>query len=179
MRRFRKIAGVMMVWATAATTLLASTPHFDCRCPDGSIKRYCFSAASGESSCCCSGTCSKAYDGKSCCRKQSSSRQSTAKHACCCKQDKSQSSSVASGSKPRKGPAVRGACCQKALANLEAQSSVRVTTVIDEATLAHLFVLPAMEIECVSTTAPSRTIWQVHWLPPPTDLVTTLHRLVI
>jgi hypothetical protein len=179
MRRFRKIAGVMMVWATAATTLLAGTPHFDCRCPDGSIKRYCFSSASGESSCCCSGTCSKANDDKSCCRKQKTSSQSTAKHACCCKQSKSQGGSVATGSNPVNGPAVRGTCCQKSLANLEFQSSVRVTAVVDDASVAHVFVLPAMDIEYFSNAAPSRTVWQVHWLPPPTDLVTTLHRLVI
>ena len=169
-----------MVLATSTSTLIAGTPHFDCRCPDGSIKRFCFSSASGESSCCCSSGCSKANnDGKSCCRKQPSVSQSPAKPACCCKQSKSTPFPIASNSNPENGPAVRSTCCQKTLATLEVQSSVRVTATVDESCVAHFSAFPAPEIQYVSTAAPSRTIWQVHWQPPPTDLVTTLHRLVI
>ena len=181
MRRLRKIAGVMMVWATAATTLLASTPHYDCRCPDGTIKRFCFSSASAESSCCCSGTVcgSKPSEGKSCCRKETSGSKSTTKPSCCCKPSKPQRTTVVSWNQPGNGITVHGTCCQKTLAQPEIQPSVRATTVVDE-TLALVFVLPsAKAIEYLSNVAPSRNIWQVHWLLPPADLVTTLQRLVI
>jgi integrase len=181
MRRLRRTAGVLIVWATAATTLLASTPHYDCRCPDGTIKRFCFSSTTSESSCCCSGTgCgSKSNDAKSCCRKGASSSKSTTKLSCCCKPSKPQHTSVVAGNQPVNGLTVRGTCCQKTLAQSEIQSSVRATTIVDE-TPSLVFVLHSAEgIEYLSNAAPSRTIWQVHWLPPPTDLVTILHRLVI
>jgi hypothetical protein len=181
MRRLRKIAGVMIVWATAATTLLASTPHYDCRCPDGTIKRFCFNSTTSESPCCCSGTnCgSNSNDAKSCCRKKTPSRQSTTKPSCCCKQSKAQNNSVVAGNPPATGVIVRGTCCQKTLAESEIQSSVRASATVDE-TPSLVFVLHSAEgIEYLSNAASSRSIWQVHWLPPPTDLVTILHRLVI
>src|SRR5687767_4870311 len=43
----------LLVWATAATTLLASTPHVRCRCPDGSLKPVCFSFLTSTTSNCC------------------------------------------------------------------------------------------------------------------------------
>ena len=178
MRRLRNIAGVMMVWATAATTLLAATPHYDCRCPDGSIKTFCFGSGAGESSCCCSGTCSKAKNGKSCCRTGSSGSRSTAKPACCCKQSKPAGASVASEKKPLNEPVVRGSCCQKILVQPEIQSSDRASPIVDETPVVATAVLLAAKIEYLSDVALSRT-WQVQWLPPPTDLVTTLHRLNI
>ena len=178
MRRLRKIAGVMMVWATAATTLLAGTPHYDCRCPDGSIKTFCFGSTSGESSCCCSGACSKAKNRKSCCRKDSSGSRSAAKPACCCKQSKPAGASVASAKMPLNEPVVRGSCCQKILVEPEIQSSVRASTIVDETPGVVAAVLLAAKIEYLSDVALGRT-WEVHWLPPPTDLVTALHRLNI
>jgi hypothetical protein len=42
---------------TAITTLIAATPHFDCRCPDGRIKPFCLSVLFGASQCCCEGAC--------------------------------------------------------------------------------------------------------------------------
>jgi hypothetical protein len=181
MRRFQQIAGILIVWSTAATTLLAGTPHFDCRCPDGSIKRFCFNSTTSESPCCCSGTScgSNSNDAKSCCRKKNSGSQSTTKPSCCCKKSMAQNTSVVAGNPPATGLVVRGTCCQKTLAETEIQSSVRATATVDE-TPCLVFVLHSAEgIAYLSNEAPSRTNWQVHWLPLPTDLVTTLHRLVI
>src|ERR1019366_7460198 len=178
MGRLRNMTGVLTVWSTAAATLLAGTPHYNCRCPDGSIKRFCFSSASGQSSCCCNGMdCFlKTSEGKSCCRKQTAGNQGAANPSGCCKASKSQ---VASVSKPVKELTVGGACCQKTLAEREFQSSVRGTTIVDEASVA-VFVSPAARaIEYFSNAAPRRTIFLVHWSLPPTDLVMALHRLTI
>jgi hypothetical protein len=173
MLRLRKTAEVMMVWATAATTLLGSAPHYDCRCPDGSIKSFCFGSSS-ESSCCCSGSCCSIKN----CRNQTSGSKSATKPACCRKQSNSQGSSIASGSKPFDGITVGGTCCQKTPAQPEMQPSVRANTIVDEAPTAVFLHLSAKEIESHWNAAPNRT-WQFHSLPPPTDLVTTLHRLTI
>jgi hypothetical protein len=45
-----------MIWLTAVMTLIAGLPHFDCRCPDGRLKRYCLSLFF-KNGCCCNGAC--------------------------------------------------------------------------------------------------------------------------
>ena len=45
------------VWLTAFTTLFATSPHFECVCPDGSRKPICLSLILGESACCCKEAC--------------------------------------------------------------------------------------------------------------------------
>jgi hypothetical protein len=181
MHRLCKISGALVVWATAATTLLAGTPHFDCRCPDGSIKRFCFGPASGEWSCCFNGKgCgAKSNEIKSCCRKGRSGSQATVKPSCCSKQNKRERSSVTPRKQPVDGLTLRGAGCQKTLAAPEFQSSVRPTTTLDETPALSFVLSSAAALEYLSNGATSRTAWQVHWLPPPTDLVTNLRRLVI
>lgn len=41
------------VWLTAAATLLAGTPHVQCRCPGGVLKPVCFAPLGMEPCCCC------------------------------------------------------------------------------------------------------------------------------
>jgi len=54
------------VWLTAAATLLAGTPHVQCRCPDGTFKPVCFAPVGMEPCCCCAET--DADEPPSCCQ---------------------------------------------------------------------------------------------------------------
>jgi hypothetical protein len=47
------VARHLLVWVTAATSLLAGTPHVSCRCPDGSQKPVCFAFLTSATSACC------------------------------------------------------------------------------------------------------------------------------
>ena len=42
----KKTAISGLVWLTALSTLMAGSPHLSCRCPDGSIKIFCFGSVS-------------------------------------------------------------------------------------------------------------------------------------
>lgn len=172
MRRLRKLTGLFIVLATATSTLLASTPHYDCLCPDGSIRRFCFRSASGEESCC---------GVASCCSKESSSDEQP-KPSCCGKQSKPKIKGTSfAGQSPRSKavnePSFRGTCCQRILAVPEAQASFRTPEVVDQTPFVLLAVADAEYL--FPTTIQCQLIWQIHTLPPPTDLVTTLQRLVI
>ncbi len=46
-----------LVWLTAASTLFASMPHIECRCPDGRLKLICLTSLIAPSACCCNTTC--------------------------------------------------------------------------------------------------------------------------
>jgi len=56
-----------LVCVTAVMTLVAGTPHVDCRCPDGRRKPYCLGTTTSGRSCCCGGTCCPNTSGKGCC----------------------------------------------------------------------------------------------------------------
>jgi hypothetical protein len=43
-RILKKTGVVAIVWLTAVSTLLASLPHIECRCPDGRVKVLCVTA---------------------------------------------------------------------------------------------------------------------------------------
>src|SRR5438552_288534 len=85
MRRFRKMVTAILVWATAASSLIGSTPHIVCRCPDGTVKQFCSGQASPESSCCCNGHCcsSPSDGGGGCCKVGSPGGQEEQKAPCC------------------------------------------------------------------------------------------------
>lgn len=70
MKQLRATISVALCWALAASTLLAGSPHVDCRCPDGRIKPFCLSIFF-QTACCVEDSCCPAQDqhalGKSCC----------------------------------------------------------------------------------------------------------------
>jgi len=63
----RRTASVGLVWLTAAMTVVAGTPHFDCRCPDGHVKPFCLGLASKTTGCCCGRACCSGSAGGKCC----------------------------------------------------------------------------------------------------------------
>jgi hypothetical protein len=53
MRRIGRTALVANVWTTAVLTLVAGLPHFECRCPDGTVKPFGLGLLSRAAGCCC------------------------------------------------------------------------------------------------------------------------------
>ena len=179
MRRLQNIASILIVWATATSTLLASVPHCVCRCPDGSIKYFCFAAWSGETSSCCAG--------QTCCAKKetSSGEQSKPKRSCCQQRSTNPKKDISvvaprSAREPGAGPVFQATGCQKTLEQSEAQSLPRMSADANEIYLSVYHCLPVIDGSIpIPSTASTRAIWQIHGPPPPTDFVTTLHRLTI
>lgn len=193
MRRLRRIALVAVVWGTAASTLMASTPHFVCRCPDGSVKPFCLGPVFNASGCCCGGDtcCCSTKSGGGCCSKGGSSGGQAVKRTSCCSQapehkDHSKPGTDGSGgaqragSKAGEGHAISSRCCQKAVAQQETQSVTPLQAKINESLNTSLVLFPAtLLVQAVPSATSGQTVWEVFRLPPPTDLVTVLQRLTI
>ena len=191
MRHLRKTAMSMMVWMTAASTLIGSTSHTVCQCPDGTVKLFCGGTASAESSCCCGAKCCSSKNGGSgCCCKPASSKQTGGKPSCCGKKsDKptaSEPSSNGCGKGARtapnvaEGPTVGGTCCQKTLVQADGPSLSRPETKPTEGSPSDslLFSL-APTGHFVLATIAEKTGWRVDHPPPPTDLITVLQHITI
>lgn len=163
---------------TAVMTLVAGTPHFDCRCPNGNVKPFCLALLTGKTGCCCEGSCcstSPGNDGEGLAAHASLSA-TVAKKTCCCCKAHQENARDASQTDARLGKAG----CQKTLAKAAvAVAEPTVKAPVQDLT-AHLFV-PAPEpvtgqdgfgaCDCLFA-------HRYHW-PPPTDLVTVLQRFLI
>lgn len=181
MRRLRRIAVVLMVWATAASTLLGSVPHVVCRCPNGKTKLFCVSLTSAKSgkSCCCGSSCcdKKASDG--CCCKAKPTKKS-----CCVKENAEETDSGSKGTPVKehlsKHGAAGGNCCQKTLVKTKVPVQNRSEVKVADCGCTSLILLantaPGF---AVAPAAPPKSEWRVDWSPPPPDLVTSLQRLTI
>lgn len=149
-----------MVCLAAFLTLLSGTPHLDCLCPDGHIKLFCLSFASGSSSCCCHGACCQAGAGEK-------------KPACCCHGRHARGHNAP-------GSGLSAPACRKTLAHSEtavlpARSAEQPHNAVTLAVLAPVapVAVPPTEAAC------RRLSWQGYHQPPPTDLVITLQHLTI
>ncbi len=165
------------IWLTAVMTLVAGSPHFDCRCPNGNVKPFCLALLSGKTGCCCEGSCCSASsgdDGEALAAHASLSA-TVAKKTCCCEAHQ-ENTRDASQTDARLGKAG----CQKTLAKAAAAvAEPAVKAPVQDLTV-HLFV-PAPEpvtgqdgfgaCDCLFA-------YRYHW-PPPTDLVTVLQRFLI
>ena len=177
MRRLRSLATFLIVCTTATSTLLGGLPHFVCRCPDGSIKHFCF----GETSSCCMGQSPCAQRGNQGPQKKLASNQRGPKPSCCTSAKKATVLTRShSATKPGAGPVLQSAGCQRILEQSEAQPAPGKSADTDEIRIAAHDILLLVNVpNPAPSAAPPRGIWQVHGLPPPIDFVTTLHRLVI
>jgi len=171
---FRRKCLVFVMPLTAAMTLVASFPHFECRCPNGRLKPFCFGFCSPVSSCC----------SESCCHLQSATSPRANRHAaakssrkmcCCCRQEKRQS--------PRthghRFQVTRPGCAKTVAQPVSWTSSDVKTTVVKDRTC-HEGALPSA---FMLTAAPFRhwehRSWREHLVGPPTDLVTLLQHYLI
>ncbi len=183
MRRVRKFAVICVVWATAASTLLGSTPQVVCRCPNGQIKLLCaiLNFKKSTTSCCCNGSCCESKGKESCCKPKAE------KERCCCNpkirehnDNDTRHDRLPMKGKPGKFEAFDGTCCQKAVAKAKVPVLNRAETKATDGDCNGLIMQAATESGfSVASIAPPRNGWRVHWLPPPTDLVTSLQRLTI
>src|SRR5262249_42888674 len=192
-----KTVTAVLVWATAVSSALGSTPHFVCRCPDGTVKPFCSGQVSSESSCCCNGKCCcSTGDGGCCCKSTSSNGQEQKNAPGCCQQGKPDAVSEAvaprsgedgarkAGPAPQTGRAehlsVSRNCCQKKLAKSEDQTLVRPETKPLEQCEPGSAPLPPLNVGCfIPPQLAARDGWQIYRLPPPTDLVIVLQHFII
>ena len=196
MRRFRKTVTALLVWVSVASSLFGSTPHFVCRCPDGTVKLFCSGQCSSESPCCCNGkSCCSTSDGNSSCKNSSSAGQEKKDAPSCCHQGKSGISSEAVDARaseknaqntvadPRSGSrlAINKTCCEITQVQSEGQTLVQpVTKHIEHLELGLVLLLPLNVGFHVPSSLQVRNGWQVNGLPPPpTDLLTLLQRFRI
>jgi hypothetical protein len=199
MRRLRKTCVAVLVWLTAASTLIANTPHFVCRCPNGQVKPFCLGSVSTESSCCCHGKCcssSGSTEGGCCTAKAPPEKQE--KHGSCCSRKSTRQngpqpviSSPASDTSPKvvhrsggkrvEGPTVDRPGCQRTLAEREvAPLSQPETNAKGSASHSLTLLAEAPPGDSIPVLTPvGQTAWAFYRLPPPTDLVTLLQRFTI
>jgi len=166
----RKILLAGLMWLTAAMTLVAGFPHFECRCPDGHFKPFCLGFCSATSGCC----------GESCCRVHGSAvarRQPVAEHkpCCCCHQENRDRARPAHGFSQVKQPG-----CVKKVAPFKTWTPSH-----DKAKVARDQTVQVLDLPCPSgmtdtaQTMGERTSWEIRLLGPPTDLVTLLQHFLI
>ena len=172
MERVRKTVLTLLVWLTAAMTLVAGTPHFRCLCPNGQVKHFCSGSASKQT-CCCSGNCCGSSEGG--CSKSAISSGKGKKSVCCGPHGREQVRSERTS-----GWSIENKCCSRSLAPSEFFSvsgckSSGVKEVSARLPLAHRAVL----VPFASATERCPISWQNHRIPPPTDLVITLQHLTI
>lgn len=177
MPRIRKFAIVCVVWATAASTLLGSVPHVVCRCPNGQIKYFCFSSVAEKASCCCASKSGSTKVKADCC----TGGKAKGKRSCC--QGKPQENSSGNERKssppPSDGsPSFAKSCCQKTLVQVKGPSLVPPDAKPVQVTSESLHACGDFGTFYVARESLALD-WGMHELPPPTDLVTSLHRLTI
>lgn len=168
MRLLRRTAMAALVWATAASMLLAASPHYACRCPDGSIKNDGF-ASTAPSSCCTSPNGFQKRK-KSCCK----ATKEPAKRSCCNNAEIPTAKQASDA-----GPTIEQTHCQRTLVKPEDRSFCRVEVKPNGNTQDTSAVRVDVAIAPDANAAHSATPWRFDTIPPPTDLVTVLHRLTI
>jgi hypothetical protein len=197
MKRLRKMCVTVLVWATAASTLAAGTPHLVCRCPGSPTSLHPGSVAEGSSCCCCGRCCDVSNTGKSNTGKKSSTVVAKATTASCCSRKSGQQpeanpvnrspseqsclqSANRTGSKPAQGVGVDHSRCHKELAQPDPVSltgqQIKTSAELPSPTV---LLLEAPVGSSSSLSASGQTFWVVYRLPPPTDLVTLLQRFTI
>jgi hypothetical protein len=167
MIRLRRTLLAVLVWLTAATTLVAGVPHFDCLCPNGDRKPFCLGLASKATSCCCGGACCGTGGGASCCQAQAS----------CCSHHKATSAKRPSNKHYQIG---RTGCQRSLVLTLCAAVTPGRPTTDEGFPALRLAAVPA---PAVLSVLPIRGTWLLTWrhyrLPPPPDLIVTLQHFLI
>jgi hypothetical protein len=160
-------------------TLVAGTPHFDCRCPNGNVKPFCLPLLTGKTGCCCQGSCCSAFageEGETLAAQASPSATAPKKTCCCCKAHQENA-----GDESRTASRFGKTCCQKTLAMAAVAVSEPSGKVSVLNLLAHLLV-PAPEAMMEHDEFGScdyLSAYHYHRIPPPTDLVTVLQHFLI
>lgn len=167
MKRLRRIALVGIVWLTAATILVAGTPHLVCACPDGGAGNSCARCQSGSVKSALAKPC---HPGARCC--------------CCPTQP--EPSPAPKPAQP--GPAGKAApekvkltapTCVKALVRAKAFASSEAPTTAHKDLTATSLLLAADITTCCHEAAGPEAAFPEGSQTPPTDLLCLCQRLLI
>jgi hypothetical protein len=148
---------VTQVWLAAALTLLSGVPRFSCVCPDGTVHSSFLGIVGGGGNTCC-------------CTPSAGVPAGSQEKSCCGAAHAGKLSGRSTTSCPHKG-----SHCRKTVASSDAQAVPFVPTLGDLQPLAFeaVFSTPA------TVTILPRSVVLNCGLPPPTDLIVQLGRLVI
>jgi len=174
MGRLRKTLTAALVWLTAGMTAVAATPHFSCRCADGSVKPFCLGWGGGVTGGCCGHCCATAQDDRHADKGVVPGQQSKAPCPHC--------RGMAARTSPSKTSTsgLGQPCCTKTTAQPAAFSVSAAKTKLSKdltpgpfvaAEIAQSFGLPAVHAV--------RTSWYIDQSPPPTDRVIVLQHFLI
>jgi hypothetical protein len=165
------------IWLTALMTLVAGSPHFDCRCPNGHIKPFCLALLAGKSGCCCEGSCCSASTGDDARDFAAHSYPSATvpRKACCCKAHPENATDES-----RNAPQLGKVCCQKTIAVAAVGASEPSVKAPVRDLTAHLLVPAPGASMGQDGFGVCDCLFANHYhRPPPTDLVTVLQRYLI
>jgi hypothetical protein len=168
MHRLRRTALVAGVWLTAAMTVVADVPYSVCRCPEGWVKLFCRGPAV-QAGCCCDGKCCASPPGNG-----SAADPQAVEATCCCRRTAGLGQDLSSA----RGSSLQSNCCTQTLIRTEILASAPEKSSADEDLIAASPLAAEAAGPCLPVVS-KRPSWQVYRLPPPTDLVTVLQRLLL
>ena len=174
MRLLRQCLRGALVWMTAASVLLAGFPHYQCRCPDGSLKLFCLGWALGKDCCCSGGGCpAPAPQGSD--RTACAAPAEPAKKSCCCHHRHAPNDQG-----PDTHTRVTSSGCQKTVTPAEFVAAPAAPKVVPHSVAAAAFLLPPQHpLPLPSSGVGGRPCIGDGDRAPPTDLIITLQHLVI
>jgi len=165
MRCLRRTFCVVVVLATAASTLLANTPLvLVCACSTRATQKTSLVPQAEAKVCCCGGDC---------CPGQS-------EESPCCKKTSSPEAAQPDRENSPQGPAIQAAHCLKTVFTSE-QFLLSERDIVNAG---EPFAQPVHSFTCIHDHVQpilgfSQVAWEIHRLPPPTDLVVVLQHFVI
>lgn len=179
MRFLRKICWMLLVWTTAASTLLAGTPHMVCRCADGNGTRQ--MPIPVTAACCCTGRCAlPPAEGKL------PETKKTKKPSCCQRYQHAQKNkdgfeaTAVKGNELPTGPALKPNGCHKELGKVDRgilANQDGANLIHCNPSLVYSFSWETGEVGAVlGVVRFSREECQ---RPPPSDLITVFQHLTI
>jgi hypothetical protein len=194
----RRLTLLALVWLTAASTLLAGVPHFDCLCPDGQHSSFCLVAVSSQTGCCCGGACCATGQGDCSTKALDSKKDDQPRAPTCCQHNDEGERSLPTRKDTKSGPSQATALSAKAKANPHA-IYLKSTGCAKTLSQAEVFVSAPSQASAPPLTTPDLSVplpaglwtellpgalrapllWLPHALPPPTDLVIALQHFLI
>ncbi len=192
MRSRRSTALALLIWLTAASTLFAGLPRFDCLCPGGERRSFGLPIVSDEAEGCCGGPCCSAGSHGPCCTAAATPAvEEQPEHDCCHAPPEQPPQAAASeddsegatGSTDRAADesAFSSPRCARTLAQPDTFAAA-VQRSTNDANPGPIPVVGHSEgwwLPPLPDAAPAWPAWQVNRVPPPTDLVITLQHLTI
>ncbi len=189
MRRLGTVSTAIFMWMTLASFLLGITPHFTCRCPDGTIKFFCSGQGSAKSSCCCQGVCASSSGGGCCEGKATPQSEENPGHCCCKKSAGNQvqppsdandrECGIASHGAGEGGLSIHRSGCQKTLAKAEIVTIVRWEISPIENADAEVSEFTLLSLDFPAVVLDLRASRPDHRRPPPPDLVIVFKHFII